>query len=386
MRRPQRSRHGVSLVEALLAVAVMGIGMLAYVGLQGSLRLNGDVARQRSEAVRLAQVAIESWRAYRAIETTAGETDYEEIATVAAEAVAASTTNTTYTLSRTVVDAAVGPAAPRIKTLVVDVGWPDRHGDAQSLRLSTAIAATPPELAGTLSVPGAGGPLRRPQGRHPFIPVEAVHEGSTSRFVPPQPEGGTLSWVFDNLTGLITQVCTPASECTATSAFLLSGFVRYAVTETPPTPAQAEHPPSPVTPAVQVVVQRTAPSAMVVQCFEQLRASDLRYFCAVPVDATGPDALRWSGRSLLAGLPLAVSAADANAGDYKVCRYTTARHHDPLPNAQHPLDYVDVAGPLTNQNFLVIRAGFGGTAFGCPDDDPATVFVDGTSWHHQPSH
>jgi hypothetical protein len=65
-----------------------------------------------------------------------------------------------------------------------------------------------------------------------------------------------------------------------------------------------------------------------------------------------------------------------------------------MRNADHPLDYgapapdtskLGVVGALTNQNFLVIRAGFGGVAFECPGDDAGTPYVNGNTWHHQPA-
>ena len=50
-----RSRsQGVSLFEALVALAVMAFGILGIVGLQMSLRQNADVSKQRAEAVRIA--------------------------------------------------------------------------------------------------------------------------------------------------------------------------------------------------------------------------------------------------------------------------------------------------------------------------------------------
>ncbi len=91
-----------------------------------------------------------------------------------------------------------------------------------------------------------------------------------------------------------------------------------------------------------------------------------------------------------------------------MCRYTPYRDHrgvgdvvgddPPMRNDQHPLDYggdqpgdpdagpvEGVSQPLTNQNFLVIRAGKAGVAFDCPDDDALTPLIDGTTWRHQPA-
>ena len=50
MKRP--IPRGVSLIEAIVAMAVMAFGMVAIVGLQGTLRQNSDIAKQRSEVER----------------------------------------------------------------------------------------------------------------------------------------------------------------------------------------------------------------------------------------------------------------------------------------------------------------------------------------------
>lgn len=411
-RRNPRRAHGVSLIEALVALAVMAFGMVAFVGLQSTLRHNGDVAKQRAEAVRIAQEAIERWRSYALLSDHADETDYAEIVATAETEVADVATNTTFRIERSVVDAAIAhdePAAndgaPRLKTLVVDVRWNDRAGEEQRVRLSTAIAATPPELAGTLGVPGRGDQNLHPLARHPAIPVEAVDEGATSRFTPPQPPGGTVTWVFDDRTGVITSVCSAPDACVATTSFLLSGYVRFATGSVQPTGADAETPPSPALP-VGVIVNRTYPGDLAIACYEQVRTADVRYYCAVPVNpGEDPPPPRWAGRSVIDGLDLATDLADSDPDRYRVCRYTPYRDHrhagdgvPPMRNDQHPRDYggdnpgdpvqgpkEGVTGPLTNQNFLVIRAGDGSVAFDCPDDDTGTALIDGTTWRHQPS-
>jgi hypothetical protein len=119
------------------------------------------------------------------------------------------------------------------------------------------------------------------------------------------------------------------------------------------------------------------------------------YHCAVPVTVA---VASWSGRSLLEGLTVATVAVPADAAQFRVCRYSTGRSHQyfpdddtpapprrPLTNAEHPLDYANVGAPLTNQNFLVIRAGDGAAAFSCPADDLVTPVVNGNTWRHQPS-
>jgi Tfp pilus assembly protein PilV len=399
--RCSRRPHGVSLVEALVALAVLTLGMLAYVGVQSALRYNADVAQQRSQAVRIAQEAIESWRGYVAVEAdgAAATVNYAEIATLPDETVTPDGANTVYTRNRTVTDAAgADPAAPRIKTLVVDVGWDDRNGIRQSVRLSTTIMATPPELAGTLSVPSAGR-LRPPLARHPAIPIEAVDEGARSRFTP-LPAESPLAWVFDDATGVIVEICNTPDACFTTRALLLSGHVRFATGPVQPTGADAESPPSPALP-VGVVVDRSFPSPLTVSCLQRLHPDAVAYFCAVPVTGVASGTPRWAGRSRVTGLDLAADLGDSRPDRLRVCRYTPYRDHrpvgsgtPPMRNADHPLDYGGkqpdepengVSTALTNQNFLVIRAGDGARAFDCPADVPTTPHVDGTTWHHQPS-
>jgi Tfp pilus assembly protein PilV len=432
MARSRSKQLGVSLIEALVALLVMAFGMLAIVGVQATLRLNSDIAKQRSEAVRIAQEAIEDWRSFTRIAATADNlvppvTDYTDIATSGATAIAGYTTNTAYTVERGVTTA----VDPRLKTLRVTVRWADRTSDTanQWVELNTTIAGISPELSGTLSLAANGLPTKQVRGRNPVIPVDAVSmPGGTSAFTPPQPGGGTVVWVFDDTTGFITSICTTIdpSSCVTTNARLLRGFVRFALpmteptTEQPtpiptqPTSAQAEAPPSTAL-AVQVSVNRTLPTPTAdIACYQALTTSYVAYYCAVPV--TSDASPRWSGQSLVSGIDMVTSLADSRADRFRVCRYTPARNCHPavgstlwdrpnepasctepspqtdppkLPrlmrNADHPLDYANATESLTNQNFLVIRGGNGSTAFECPSDDESTPLVDGNTWRHQPA-
>jgi Tfp pilus assembly protein PilV len=60
----RRLVRGVSLVEALVSLAVMSFGMLGVVGVQATLRYNAEVSKQRSEAVRIGQEEMESLRSF----------------------------------------------------------------------------------------------------------------------------------------------------------------------------------------------------------------------------------------------------------------------------------------------------------------------------------
>lgn len=382
----RRGARGVSLIEALVALAVMAFGMLGLAGLQTTLRFNADVAKQRSEAVRLAQEAIEDARAYSVIEAAAGKTAYADLVSSGPAAVAAfNVTNTVYTRTITVTE------YENYKTVVVDIAWTDRANTNQTVRLMTTVNRAAPELVAGLMIPGTGSAVALPGGRHRGIPRAAVDQGNgTSTFTPPGAPLGT-TWIFNNATGAVT--------FNAVAGQLLTGFVRYSLGPAQPTEADAENPTG-VPFVVGVSIAQTHPAlAPNTGCFvepvlEGAPAVEIayQYFCFVEIDVGTKS---WSGRSELTGLAIAATVADADAAKFRVCRYTPYRNNDPvgtvnppspaITNDDHPYNYANVGTPLIDQNFLVILAGDGVTPFDCPADDAATPNVNGNSFHHQPA-
>jgi hypothetical protein len=373
--------RGVSLIEALVALAVMAFGMLGVVGMQGSLRTNADISKQRSEAVRIAQETMENRRAFWVLNSELGKVAYADIAS--RDAVTVAGLNATFEVTETV---AAPPGSGRTVGLFVTVAWVDRTGQNQTVRLASTITGSMPELAGSLGVPPVGSPTRPPQGRNVAVPREAVDQGDgTSRFSPPG--AGSITWTFNNLTGYITKVCNGV-VCSAFNARLLSGFIGFSTGVTQPTEAMAENPTS-VAFATQVTVLQTFPSSATVECYESTLSTYVAYYCAVPVIDAPDD--KWSGRSELSIAQLATSISDPISTNFRVCRYTPVRGSHPVvnppsfTNEQHPLNYRDVTSSLFNQNFLVIRAGNDVVAFDCPADDPTTDLVNGNTWRHQPA-
>lgn len=374
-------RRGVSLIEAMVSMAVMAFGTLAVLGVQTSLRLNADISKQRSEAVRIGQERLEQARGY--VDMAA----YRDavITTATSQAVVGyATANASYLINVQVIEPA-GLHEPRQKTFVTTVNWQDRGNQPQSVRIASVIHGTPPMLRGSLVVPGDTGPVRNPGNRHFAIPRDAVlvPDTSNSRYSPPGAPAD-VNWVFNNVSGFITQRCVGA-VCEAFNGRLLSGFVRFATAVPNPGPGDTENPPGGLM-AVGVNVVLSSPAAPAAAvCFvnDEVATGSRVYACAIPVDAAG----KWSGRSVVTGLPaLAADVADLTAGDvFRVCRYTPYRDHRLAPsqmrNDEHPLDYVNAATALPNQNFLVVKAS--GTN-GCPADGPAPQ-VNTNTWHHQPS-
>jgi Tfp pilus assembly protein PilV len=417
---------GTSLVEALVAMAIMAFGMLAVVGIQATLRLNADVAKQRSEAVRIAQEAMEAARGFSTIATTAGRVAYDDITDVSNLAVVSDTANTAFLLSRSV----VALTAPDRKEISVRVAWTDRAGTPQQVELLSVIGANDPAVSLALGARPNGIPERQPLGRHPAIPAAATDmQDGTSALKPPGAASAVL-WVFDNLTGVVVGVCntvtTGQDELTradtqacinATSGIglPLSGYVRFATdmidttTGLPrqPTASDAENPASTARNlAVALALTSTGHPSPGYACYANAPSSStttrrtVRYYCVILFNAGVAPV--WSGTSTLTPLPytesgetawrIADDADDATANRYRVCRYTPATSDaQVIPNQWHPRSYADVSilQPLTDQNFLVIRAGDGTVPFNCPTDSAANPaagdFVNSNTLVQQPA-
>lgn len=140
---PRRCQRGITLIESLLAFAVLAIGLTALLRVQPELRAHAETARQRSEAVRLAQQEIEGLRGYASLEAHAA------IASHAYTLEPDGLGSPRYALERRV-DAA---AWPGVRVVDVRVAWTDRRGEDQQVTLSTMIAAQEPALAAQRLLP-----------------------------------------------------------------------------------------------------------------------------------------------------------------------------------------------------------------------------------------
>ena len=394
MRPVQIRQRGISLIEALVAMAVMAFGTLAVLGVQTSLRVNADISKQRNEAVRIAQATLESTRSYDTVATFDALSTTDPVAVEVYEGA-----NAAYSAEVRVEDAHVyadddrrQEAFPRRKTVTVIVSWSDRSGQTQSVRLHSVVERLPAAFAASLVVPQDQSAVRLPNGRNAAIPREATtsDDGLTSSFTPP---GSSTSWVFDNITGNITQTCT-GDVCTAANARLLTGYVRFA-TETggdAPNDGDSKTPPGTAV-LVNMVYSQTFPvsqSGSNKPCFERLDAGFVTYYCAVSLGTTGTT---WSGRSTVdtSSLDITTSLTETSASKYRICRYTTKLGNLSVPtqmlNEEHPNTYSNVRAALFNQNFLVIRAGDGSTAYECPDGDDniGDPYLNGRTYRHQPT-
>ena len=139
MKNLRNKQRGASLLEALITFLLLSVGMLTLMRVQTFLRDSADAARQRSEAVRLAQQDLEQLRGF------ASAAAYNAIAGGAADVTPAAS-NTRYTLTR------VAQPEPGLKTIQVTLSWSDRNGEPQQLRLHSMMAAHDPAYSGALSL------------------------------------------------------------------------------------------------------------------------------------------------------------------------------------------------------------------------------------------
>jgi Tfp pilus assembly protein PilV len=206
---PRHLQAGFSLIEAMVALLIVAFGLLAIGAFHFSLTRASDVAKQRTEATRIAEKEIERLRSFlsREADGTPGDENYtyqENVASAGATTVTGVVTNTTFTLTRDVAT----PAGDRFRWISVLVTWMDRTNQQQEVRLTSAISDGDPSDLGVLGTTRGFGSTLRPKNRNINIPYPAVTlaGGVTSAFVPPP---GNVAYVFSNTTGNILQSCVP---------------------------------------------------------------------------------------------------------------------------------------------------------------------------------
>ena len=397
MSHRQRQR-GVSLIESLVAFAVLALGTAAAAHLQSQLHAAGDVARERSEAIRLAQGASEDMRAFTVVDRAPGQRSFADItsgdASVSASSAAA---HADYRIERRIDDVAFGAT----KSTRAAVRWRDRDGIEREVVLHSFIAAIAPAYAGSLAlatgaVPGA------PRGafeRAPTLPLTARRLGDGRSAWKPS-ERGPIALVFDDRSGAVIGRCDAVattlatrdlsaaaiSQCATGRWLLVGGTVRFTSTS-PPDAASAHEPP--LATAVAITLRDSdypAPPA----CFSEARktvryvvdgslhvddvAADataaaaglaswdetgdrfLAWHCVVTPRADG----RWSGSVALLGDGWTIGAG---RNERRICRYAAAAANAIDANIASARDDVDVGTPLLNRSFLVIRG-----SDSCPSD------------------
>lgn len=381
LRRYRYGQTGVSLIEALVALVVMAFGMLALASMQLTLSRSADLAKQRSEAVRIAQERIELARSFTQLGSGAGTVDWTNLqADIAAPATV--TTNAAYgvavSMGGTVDDAS--------RPINVSVSWTDRANVTQQVALSTVISRTAPSDPGFLGNPlPQNRPLKRPKNRNINIPIAAVALGGGRSAYQLAP-GVTV--VFSDLSGSIVERCSGTVDaasyanntagCSVYDAYILAGYVTGAITPTGvPTPAaSAPYFPAPTLPTGINTAGLTgwdSTGGKTISCI-YTRATDQNdlvlpptatpelahyYLCVIPIVPGGT----YAGTVRLGGIP--------TNSNFKVCRFQYANSAGLTANMRNIQPYVGVSESLDSQNYYVensnnndcptVASGSGGT-------------------------
>ena len=221
----KRNSGGFAILEALVGLLVLAFGMLALAAFQSTLSLQSDIAKQRSEATRLAQRQIDRLRAFnqRGADGTPGGaslTYVEDVVTPADFTVTSGHTNTTFTVSTAV----TVPTGDRYRWLRVAVNWLDRTGATRDVVMNTVVSDGDPGDLGALGVGRTKSTTLRPKNRNINIPYPAVtlSGGQLSAFVPPP---GNVVYVFDNSSGNVVQRCVTPSPVPIDGGMTRSGNI-----------------------------------------------------------------------------------------------------------------------------------------------------------------
>ncbi|WP_457427641.1 type IV pilus modification PilV family protein [Roseateles sp. P5_E7] len=414
-----RRQRGVTLIEALVALVVMSFGMVALVGLLSNLRYSGDIAKQRSEAMRLAQEELETLRSFSVLDNSvakkAGVKDYDNDIVTPPHAKSFNLTNgnTTFVLTREVAPLVKDAAEPQARSVRVTVAWKDRGNVEQKLFLDTIISRSDPVFSLALGVTPPSNGIRQPDNRNPVIPPTAKDLGNGSSAF--RPGGGAAPvWVLNNVTGVISGKCeglgeTPVSELEASSVescknntvgYLVSGVIRFSKLDSPdPSAPEGDALPQPLSASLSLTPSqfqvRDASGALVLapgrdyptpnhECFSDAPVSStplqklVNYNCIVYPNTQSPR--NWWGQVQLTGLDIGTGATQ-----YKVCRYSGDYNgNTKIDNEEHPESYSAVSYSLARQNFLVMP---GKTAALCPTlpaDISASRFIDYSTYQIQP--
>jgi type IV pilus modification protein PilV len=204
--------RGFSLIEALVALLVLSFGMLAIASFQFTLMKTSDLAKQRTEATRLAQQKMEQLRAYARVDTSTGTPHIVNYT----DDIVSSTTPEFFTSNATFSRSWTVTPQSNEKWVNVMVDWFDRTNAPQRVQLFSVISKYDPQDVGSLSTftPGFAGNQLRPKNRSINVPYPAVTlaQGTSSAFTPPP---GNVIYIFDNSTGNITGSCTPVAYSVA---------------------------------------------------------------------------------------------------------------------------------------------------------------------------
>jgi prepilin-type N-terminal cleavage/methylation domain-containing protein len=328
----RHTRRGFTLLEALVALAVVSIGLMGVVKMQGLMARYADVSKQRSEATRLAQQQIETLRSYTSIDTAPGQLSWNALA----GGNDVTSTNADFTRTWTLAGASTDP----LRRVSVNVAWNDRAGDPQNVTLNSVISRTDPSDVGLLGFPlPQNTTLKRPKNRNLNIPVPALDLGGGKSVYQ---LANNFAVVFSNDSGYVVMRCdfvvntaAQLSACTEYSATILAGYVSL---DGASFPSGMNLNTSGLTGSSGV----TCTIGNAVNQNDNSTISGYKYYlCVVALPTNGS----WSGMVRLTGM--------ASGANLLVCRFQYAAQAGVSANARNVQPYSAVTESLDNQNYII---------------------------------
>lgn len=412
---------GFAIIEALVALVIVGFGMLALAGLQGALTRNVDVAQQRTEATRLAQEKMEELRSIVSTSTSvniaatasapasvssAGRMwtspdlggDNDDGVGRSGETIDDYETNTTYTRAwyidvstRSTDTGSPYHRSNEAERLIgVLVTWVDRAGETQKVSLSSIISKTDPSDAGFLGFPLPQNTfIRRPLNRSLDIPIPAVNIGNDKSAVK---FGDDKYLKFQNTTGDVLEICTPTTSlsdnptadqlnaaltsnvCSEIKGYIVAGYITKAS-------SMIDSNWSAIEGNLGInyeLVTRNAPGTRPISCqfgnaislsTGSVIANTKYYICVIPLTEPSPTLTVYGPYNWEGIIRISFPSSAATANKYYICRYQYTTNSSLDINQANIQPYVHVNKSIDQQNYLIATtANTSTTPSTCPSD------------------
>lgn len=134
----QKSQHGFSLAEVLVAMAIVPMGLLGVAKFQSNMMINSAETKTRTEALYIAEQKIEDLKSF------ATSTVYSAINTGNDTVTANTGSNADLTRTWTVTNS----TSPNYKTITVNVAWTGSDNVSNSVSLTSYVSLAEPVVSG----------------------------------------------------------------------------------------------------------------------------------------------------------------------------------------------------------------------------------------------